>query len=258
MFQYLYTSTFSATIQNAVELMYAAKKYDLPELTSKCSELLKSDLTEKNAVTIYQAAQLLEDKELEGRAEAWVVRNLHKLMEEESDFLNLTKDNLKTLLAKDDLDVAELDLFQACLKFVKSIYNIFLEGAGINLFCLIRWSSFSASGTPQLSDILPLIRFPLISPEDFSINVVPTGVLEMEKCVIVLQHLSCSKDKRYIEVFIINISRVLQLLFFKRSCLPPLPFSCKPRKNLAYTAHFAVRLTETVYPYVSHILYYDS
>lgn len=54
--------------------MYAAEKYDLPDLSQKCSELLKSDLTKDNAITIFQAAQLLGDKELETRAEGWVLR----------------------------------------------------------------------------------------------------------------------------------------------------------------------------------------
>lgn len=54
--------------------MYAAKKYDIQPLTVKCSELLKSDLTANNAVTILQAAQLLDEKVLEKKAESFLIR----------------------------------------------------------------------------------------------------------------------------------------------------------------------------------------
>jgi len=54
--------------------MYAAKKYDILPLTNKCSELLRSDITEENAVTIVQAAQLLDDLELHKKAFNFLLR----------------------------------------------------------------------------------------------------------------------------------------------------------------------------------------
>jgi len=54
--------------------MYAAKKYDVQPLTVKCTELLRSDLTATNAVTILQAAQLLDEKKLEKKAESFLIR----------------------------------------------------------------------------------------------------------------------------------------------------------------------------------------
>lgn len=54
--------------------MYAAKKYDILPLTIRCTELLRSDLTATNAVTILQAAQLLDERDLEKKAESYLLR----------------------------------------------------------------------------------------------------------------------------------------------------------------------------------------
>ncbi|XP_021948690.1 BTB/POZ domain-containing protein 2 isoform X2 [Folsomia candida] len=230
--EYVYTGVLpsgTTTIHTAVELMYAAEKYDLPDLSQKCSELLKSDLTKDNAITIFQAAQLLGDKELETRAEGWVLRNFHKLLEMDTnptDFVNMTEKNLQHFLSKDELDVLELDLFRGVVKW--SEHQVQLQ------------SGTAESKSKCLQSLLPLLRFPLISAEEFSLHIVPSEVLPLEQSVLILQHLSCSKDKR--------------------TNLPPLPYSFKPRRSTSktYCAHFAVRLTDMTYPYVSHILYYDS
>jgi hypothetical protein len=46
-------------------------------------------------------------------------------MEPATDFVNLSEKNLKHFLAKDELDVGELELFRGVVKLVKKIYKTF-------------------------------------------------------------------------------------------------------------------------------------
>lgn len=113
-----------------------------------------------------------------------------------------------------------------------------------------RWaeSECSRQGVEQLtsntlrevlSSAIFLVRFPLISAEDFSLSVVPQKILTSEEALKVLQYLTVSHDKK--------------------SQLSTIPFNSRARNtNNVYIAHFAVRLTDLVYPYVSHISYFDS
>ncbi|ODM95325.1 BTB/POZ domain-containing protein 2 [Orchesella cincta] len=227
MLKFIYTGNFDASIQNAVDLMYAAKKYDVQPLTIKCSELLRSDLTAINAVTILQAAQLLDEKELERKAESFLISNFGKVIDDE-DFLTMTYANLCFFLGKDELDVGELDLFFAALRWAETECT--------------RQGVVEATPDSQrvvLRDAIFLLRFPLISAEDFSLAVVPQKILTSDEALSILQYLTVSHDKK--------------------SQLSTLPFNSRARNtNNVYTAHFAVRLTDLVYPYVSHISYFDS
>jgi len=45
--------------------MRAARAFEVPELLARTGEFLKRNLTEKNAITFYQAAQLFQEKILE-------------------------------------------------------------------------------------------------------------------------------------------------------------------------------------------------
>lgn len=39
-----------------------------------------------------------------------------------------------------------------------------------------------------MSEALTLIRFPVISSEDIALEVIPTGILTLEECTLLLQH----------------------------------------------------------------------
>jgi len=58
-----------------------------------------------------------------------------------------------------------------------------------------------------LGKAISLIRFPLISAEDFSLKIIPNGILAAEEALLLLQHMSVPPEKRF------TICRYFELYF---------------------------------------------
>ena len=63
----MYTDEASVTADNALPLMYAAKKYLLPGLADKCQEFLKNSLAVDNVCSIMDQSLALGETELKKR-----------------------------------------------------------------------------------------------------------------------------------------------------------------------------------------------
>lgn len=74
--QYVYTGELNQKIcaTDALDVLYAATKYDIQELEVECLKLLKGRMAEENAVSIYQTAQLLDVSDLAQEASAFIIR----------------------------------------------------------------------------------------------------------------------------------------------------------------------------------------
>lgn len=75
-FQFIYQGEFDSNLSttDALGTLYVAKKYDITELEIECLRFLKQQISDVNAVTIFQAAQLFEEKELKEDAYAFLKR----------------------------------------------------------------------------------------------------------------------------------------------------------------------------------------
>jgi len=80
-------------------------------------------------------------------------------------------------------------------------------------------------------DALKLIRFPIMSSEEFALEVVPTRILTHEESTLIFQHHVVSPDNRLL--------------------LSPLPFSSKKRLGSIYTANFYESIGPTPYVDIS-------
>lgn len=74
--QFIYLGELDSNLntEDALNTLYAAKKYDIIELEIECLRFLKQQISEDNVVTIFQAAQLFEEKELRDDAQAFLKR----------------------------------------------------------------------------------------------------------------------------------------------------------------------------------------
>lgn len=147
--QFIYLGELDSNLntEDALNTLYAAKKYDIIELEIECLRFLKQQISEDNVVTIFQAAQLFEEKELRDDAQAFlkrlmfyfekylisrilagnillylitthfvlISRNFDIIMKRE-DFLNISMHNLSLFLKDDDTFASELAIFQGVMR----------------------------------------------------------------------------------------------------------------------------------------------
>ena len=114
--RFLYTDECNLSTDNAMFVLYLAKKYIVPSLAQKCIEFLEANLGAENAITVLQQAIQFDEKKLEKKC--WDLIDLKTSEAIASDaFTDITQATLTELLKRDSLNVKELDLFKAVLKW---------------------------------------------------------------------------------------------------------------------------------------------
>lgn len=182
--EFMYTGNVSLDVKEAdpiISVLLLGKKYLCPGLVDKCTELLKESLSLQNVMQIYQAADMLDNEELQKTVERYMLDNASPLIES-GEFKKLTKKDLMKLLSSDELNVAEIELFNAVYNWAE----VECERTGLE----------AGQVAKVLNDILPLIRFPSMSTEDFSCFVVTKNVLPLEDTVNVFRFLTTPPEKR--------------------------------------------------------------
>lgn len=182
--EFMYTGEVNLAPKEAdpiIAVLLLGKKYLCPPLVDKCTDLLKESLSLQNVMQIYQAADMLDNEELHKTVERYMLDNAGPLIES-GEFKKLTKKDLKKLLSSDELNVAEIEVFNAVYEWGE----LECERSDLNLTEIPK----------VLDDILPLIRFPSMSTEDFSCQVVTKNVLPLEDTVNVFRFLTTPPEKR--------------------------------------------------------------
>ena len=166
------------TVDSALDLLLIAKKYICPHVITKCLQYLKTSTNEKNVIQIFQIACLADELELIKQAESFILSKACHLVRLE-EFSKLSLEHLQYFLCHDDLNVDEVDLFNAVYKWGQ------LECRKLELD-----ENKSENISKVLKEIFPLIRFPCMSLEDFSVHVVSKNVLPLEQTVEVYKFLT--------------------------------------------------------------------
>ena len=149
-----------------IPLLYAAQKYQLPALLSKCEVFLSEHLDVKNACTIYSQAKFFSMAQLEKGALEFIAQNAMKIFNSE-DFLSLSPANLLDTLQLDSLCISEVNIFRSVLKWAESKLSRSKK--------LI--SGESRRRIMLQCNILYMIGVPLLTLEEYTTVVVPSNVL---------------------------------------------------------------------------------
>ncbi|CAG7829855.1 unnamed protein product [Allacma fusca] len=156
--EFVYGDKFTNSIPMAIKLLHLGDKYDLKPLVKKCERLMKENVQLKDAVETFTIARLYSLQNLMDQAGdllAWNFKELSK----QGNFRAINEETLIYLLQRDDLPLGELELFKIVLSWAR--YN------------MVENSSYSEI----LKNMIPLIRFPLMTAQEFATNVYPTQVL---------------------------------------------------------------------------------
>ncbi|VDH88882.1 BTB/POZ domain-containing protein 9 [Mytilus galloprovincialis] len=167
---YLYTDHLQLTKDSVIALLYAAKKYQIAGLISKCETYLQDNLDVSNACSLFSNAKFFTMEKLKINALKFISENAIEVLKNE-DFLLLPSEDLVDILKLDSLCVPEIDVFRAVLKWVDNELTknkTLIAGKS-------RRAYFLKDG------ILFTIGIPLLSLEEYTSVVIPSGVLTDEE-----------------------------------------------------------------------------
>ena len=165
----MYSDEVNLSGSNVMGVLYLAKKYMVPSLTDKCMEYLKEKLDPSNVFIILPFAQKYEDKTLVDRC--WNVIDEQTEAAVNSDgFEMIEKSLLERVIARDNLMIEEVALFQA----------------------VVRWATKQCEKQGLVADgkvkrriigerAIKAIRFPLMTIEEFASVVIDTNLLTAEE-----------------------------------------------------------------------------
>ena len=169
LFRYMYSDEVNLSGSNVMGVLYLAKKYMVPSLTDKCMEYLKEKLDPSNVFIILPFAQKYEDKTLVDRC--WNVIDEQTEAAVNSDgFEMIEKSLLEGVIARDNLMIEEVALFQAVIRWATKQcekQGLVVDGKVIRRIIGER--------------AIKAIRFPLMTIEEFASVVIDTNLLTTEE-----------------------------------------------------------------------------
>ena len=174
----LYTDDCKITAENAIGVLYLAKKYLISSLAEKCCEILEASINPENVFAVVEQAIQFDEKELEEKSWNIVSKKTRECLNSEA-FCNIGLHTLNALLKKERLAVTEVELFKAVLKWTDSE----CARQGINI------EEDKTARRRIVGDSVHEFRFLAMSPENFAIHVSPTGMLTETEIVCLFQKL---------------------------------------------------------------------
>ena len=169
--RFLYTDECNLSTDNAVFVLYLAKKYIVPSLAQKCIEFLEANLRVENAVTVVQQAIQFDEKKLERKC--WNLIDVETRGAIASDaFTDISQATLAELVKRESLNVKEVDLFKAVLKWGEA-----------------ECSRKEIDANPKnkrvvIGNAIYQIRFASMTPQEFAQNASQSGILTPEEMVL--------------------------------------------------------------------------
>ncbi|XP_071492787.1 BTB/POZ domain-containing protein 2-like [Diadema setosum] len=173
--RFLYSDEVQIGPESVMTTLYTAKKYAVPALESACVEFLKKNLSADNAFMLLTQARLFDEPQLANLCLETIDKNTVEALNAEG-FTDIDLDTLIVVLERDTLGIKESMLFNA----------------------VIRWAEHEAvrqqmRPTPEnkrrvLSRALRLIRFPLMTVEEFANKAAQSGILTDREVVNLFLH----------------------------------------------------------------------
>ena len=176
--RFLYTDACKITVENAIVVMYLAKKYLVSSLAEKCCEILEASIKPDNAFAVLKQAVQFDEKELEEKCWNIVSEKTRECINSEA-FCSIGSCTLNAFLKKETLSITELELFKAILKWTDKE----CERQGLNI------EHDKTARRRILGDSVYEIPFLAMSQENLVKYVSPTGILTATEILSISQKL---------------------------------------------------------------------
>jgi len=182
MLEYLYTDITSVTHDDVTEVLYVAKKYDVPGLVQLCVQKIEENLTRESAVSIYPQAMMFNELGLAEKCLDVLDKNAHYVINTNAIVKEIDRDLFKQILKRDTFCAREVDIWDALIWWAKQK----LPTETSNRPEVVR---------EYLGDLLFLIRFSQMTPKELVQIILPTRMLEGDEVMEAL-HYAFPKKKR--------------------------------------------------------------
>ena len=172
---YIYTDDIVIDAGTVLTTLYAAKKYDMPALERSCVEFLKCNLSSDDAFMLLTQARLFDEHQLAALCMETIDRSPAEAMVADG-FTDVSIDTLCTVLKRDTLAIQEGTLFSAVCRWAEAA--CFRQGM----------SPTVENRKSVLQGALHLIRFPLMTLDEFAVGAAQSGLLEDREVVELFLH----------------------------------------------------------------------
>ncbi|KAL3121327.1 hypothetical protein niasHT_008309 [Heterodera trifolii] len=167
MLSFIYTDDLSGLNgDDAMAVLYAAKKYNIPGLVDPSLQIPISEL--RNVFVAYFEARLFDLEDFANCCLSYIDKNADTLVKSE-EFLQIDQKTLSEIFGRDELQIhEEITIWKAC-----------------------RQNGIECSAENRrvmLGPALLKIRFSLLSSEEFAKEIVPSGLLTMDEVIDVQQN----------------------------------------------------------------------
>jgi len=108
---YLYSGIVEITTENVLELMHMSHKYSVTSLQTACTTYVQVNITAENSIQILKSALMLDDEALVSICMKAIEQETSDAIQQPS-FLEISKDELLTILQNMKLNIEELELFR--------------------------------------------------------------------------------------------------------------------------------------------------
>ncbi|XP_055073252.1 BTB/POZ domain-containing protein 2a isoform X3 [Misgurnus anguillicaudatus] len=173
--RFLYSDEVQIGPETVMTTLYTAKKYAVPALEAHCVEFLKKNLRADNAFMLLTQARLFDEPQLASLCLENIDKNTADALAAEG-FTDVDLDTLVAVLERDTLGVREVRLFGAAVRWAEA-----------------ETQRQQLQPTPEnkrrvLGKALTLIRFPLMTIEEFAAGPAQSGILTDREVVSLFLH----------------------------------------------------------------------
>jgi len=173
--KFLYTDEVQIGPETVMTTLYTAKKYAVPALERSCVEFLKRNLSSDNAFMLLTQARLFDEPQLAALCLETIDKNTTEALSAEG-FTDIDLDTLCVVLERDTLGIRECKLFAAVCRWAEA------ECQRQNFPVIPEHMRH------VLSRALSLIRFPLMTVEEYAIGAAQSGLLSDREVVELFLH----------------------------------------------------------------------
>ncbi|KAF4531588.1 hypothetical protein B566_EDAN010054 [Ephemera danica] len=192
--RFLYSDDVQIGPETVMTTLYTAKKYAVPALEQHCVEFLKNHLGSDNAFMLLTQARLFDEPQLAALCLETIDKNTSEALAADG-FTDVDLDTLSAVLERNTLRIREAKLFQAVARWSEA------ECVRQNL------PGTSEHQRSVLGRALFLIRFPLMTVEEFAQGAAQSGLLSDREVVSLFLH------------FIVNPKPAINFLEVPRCCM---------------------------------------
>ncbi|CAI5792821.1 POZ domain-containing 1 [Podarcis lilfordi] len=181
--RFLYSDEVQIGPETVMTTLYTAKKYAVPALEAHCVEFLTKHLRADNAFMLLTQARLFDEPQLASLCLDTIDKSTMDAISAEG-FTDIDIDTLCAVLERDTLSIRESRLFGAVVRWAEAECQ------------RQQLPVTSANKQKVLGKALSLIRFPLMTIEEFAAGPAQSGILSDREVVNLFLHFTVNPKPR--------------------------------------------------------------